>query len=157
MLGPGNGRPWLGIVVVPLVLLIHFALSANRKGEVMLILSAGAAGFMIDTFLVFAGFFTPILYLLPFPLSPPWMVLLWMNFATTLNVSLRKLHGRYFLSALLGSVGGPAAYYGGAKLGATTVIPDTADLIVLALVWAAAVPALFWIAGKVNIRAEKFS
>jgi hypothetical protein len=152
VLGPGNGKPWLGIVVVPLVLLIHFTLSENRKGEVMLILTAGAMGFLIDTLLVFAGFFTPIQYLLPFPLSPPWMVLLWMNFATTLNVSLRKLHGRYLLSAVLGSVGGPAAYYSGAKLGATTVIPDTADLIVLSLVWAIAVPALYFFSAKFNLK-----
>jgi hypothetical protein len=78
------------------------------------------------------------------------MVMLWVNFAITLNVSLRRLHGRYLLSALLGAVGGPAAYYGGAGLGAMTAIPDTVSLIVLAIVWGVVVPALFRIASVIN-------
>jgi hypothetical protein len=31
-----------------------------------------------------------------------------------------------------------------------TSIPDTGDLLVLAAAWAAAVPALFWIAARMN-------
>ncbi len=142
--------PWLGVIVVPIVLMIHVVLSPNRKGELMLVLSAGAMGFIIDTLLVSADIFTPILYLLPSPFSPPWMIVLWVNFATTINVSLQKLHGHYLLSAVLGSVGGPAAYYSGAKLGATTAIPGTSDMLVLSVAWAVAVPVLFWIADRMN-------
>ena len=56
----------------------------------------------------------------------------------------------YLISGVLGSVGGPSAYYSGAKLGATTSIPGTADLIVISITWAAIVPVLYWIAGRVN-------
>ncbi len=150
MLGAAHGMPWLGVIVVPIVLVIHVVPSPNRKGEVLLVLSAGAMGFIIDTLLVSADIFTPILYLLPSPFSPPWMVMLWVNFATTINVSLQKLHGHYLLAAVLGSIGGPAAYYGGAKLGATTALPGTSDLILLSVVWAVAVPVLFWIAARMN-------
>jgi tetrahydromethanopterin S-methyltransferase subunit D len=142
--------PWLGVIAVPVVLVIHVALSPDRKAEVILILSAGALGFVIDTGLIVTGIFTPILYLFPYPFSPPWMVLLWMIFSTAINVSLQKLHGHYLLSAVLGSVGGPAAYYSGAKLGATTAIPGTSDMLILAVAWAVAVPALFWNAGRIN-------
>ncbi len=150
MLGAGYGMPWFGVIAVPIILAFHVALSPHRKAEVLLLLSAGAAGFFIDTALVMTGVFTPVQYLLPSPLSPPWMVLLWMDFATALNVSLKKLHGRYILSAALGAVGGPSAYYSGAKLGATTSIPGATDLLILSAVWAAAVPALFWIAARIN-------
>jgi hypothetical protein len=158
VLGAGNGIPWLGIIGVPLVLVIHGALSRNRKAEVILLFTAGALGFSVDTLLIFAGVFTPVPYLFPMPLSPPWMVLLWMNFAAVLNASLRKLHGRYLLSAVLGAIGGPAAYYSGAKLGAMTSLPDTVDLFVLSAVWAAAVPLLYWLAAGINKRyaAERF-
>jgi tetrahydromethanopterin S-methyltransferase subunit D len=130
--------------------MIHIALSMNRKGEVMLILTAGAAGFVIDTVLISIGVFSPVPYLFPLPYSPLWMVLLWMNFAATLNFSLKGLQGRYLLSAVLGSIGGPAAYYSGAKLGAMTTIPETGDLLVLSSAWAMAVPALFWLAGLIH-------
>lgn len=116
----------------------------------MLILTAGAAGFIIDTVLVSIGVFSPVPYLFPLPYSPLWMVLLWMNFAATLNFSLKGLQGRYLLSAVLGSIGGPAAYYSGAKLGAMTTIPEKGDLLVLSAAWAMAVPALFWLAGLIN-------
>jgi hypothetical protein len=150
VLGAGYGMPWLGLVAVPIVLMVHVTLSPYRKADVMLIFLAGIMGFCVDTLLVYAGVFTPVHYLFPVPFSPPWMVLLWMNFATALNVSLKSLHGRYLLSALLGAIGGPSAYYSGAKLGATTTIPGTSDLLVLSAVWAAAVPALFWIAFRIN-------
>ena len=150
MLGPGYGMPWLGVIVVPIVLVFHVVLSPSRKAEVVLILSAGAMGFCIDTMLVSAGIFSPVLYLFPYPFSPPWMIMLWMNLATTLNVSLQKLHGRYLLSAVLGAIGGPAAYYSGAKLGATTAVPGTSDILVLSAAWAVAIPVLFWIADRMN-------
>ncbi|UCH46329.1 MAG: DUF2878 domain-containing protein [Nitrospiraceae bacterium] len=150
VLGAAQGMPWLGVIVVPIVLVIHAALSPKRKAEAILIVAAGALGFCTDTVLVLAGVFTPVAHLFPIPFSPPWMVLLWMCFATSLNVSLRKLHGRYLLSAVLGLIGGPAAYYSGAKLGATTTIPGLTELLVLAVVWAAAVPALFWLASRIN-------
>jgi hypothetical protein len=150
VLGAAYGMPWLGVVVVPIVVVLHIAIAFQKQDELFLILAAGAVGFCVDSVLVAFGVFSPVAYLLPAPFSPPWMVLLWMNFAITLNASLKKLHGRYTLSALLGAVSGPAAYYSGAKLGAATELPTISDLVVLSAVWAAAVPALFWIAAKLN-------
>ena len=150
VLGAAHGMPWLGLIAVPLVLAVHFILSPHKKAEAYLVVSAGVIGFCVDTVLVFVDLFTPVPYLLPHPFSPPWMVLLWMNFATALNVSLKSLHGRYLLSSILGAIGGPFAYYSGAKLGATVTIPVGSDFFVLAMAWSAAVPALFWIAGHIN-------
>ena len=53
------------------------------------------------------------------------MVMLWVNFAMTLNVSLGRLRGKYLLAGILGAFGGPMAYYGGAELGAMTALPNT--------------------------------
>lgn len=116
----------------------------------MLVLTAGVLGFCFDSLLISAGIFTPVQHLFPYPLSPPWMILLWMNFASVINVSLKRLHGRYLLSAGLGSVGGPAAYYGGAKIGAIALVFDTGHLLALTTAWAVAVPSLFWIAARLN-------
>lgn len=155
VLGAGYGMPWLGVIVVPIVVLIHVIISSDKQAELILILAAGAIGFCVDSLIISAGVFTPLPYLFPRPLSPPWMILLWMNFAITLNVSLKKLHGRYVLSAVLGSVAGPAAYYSGAKLGATSTLPDVSDLLALSVVWAAAVPGLFRIAASINKNRSK--
>ena len=50
MLGAAHGMPWAGMIVVPLVLALHLALSSDKKAETMLILSAGIVGFFVDTF-----------------------------------------------------------------------------------------------------------
>lgn len=150
VLGAAHGIPWLGVVIVPVVLVVHLALSSVPRNELLLAGAGGLIGFSIDTALIALGVFSPVFWLLPKPLSPPWMVMLWANFAITLNVSLKRLHGKYLLSSLLGAVGGPAAYYGGAGLGAMTEMPDTASLSVLAIVWAVVVPALFRIASAIN-------
>jgi hypothetical protein len=80
----------------------------------------------------------------PPPFSPLWMVMLWVNLAMTLNDSMAWLRGRFVLAVIFGAIGGPLAYYSGAKLGAADV-PAMADLVVIGIAWAIAFPALSWI------------
>lgn len=142
VLGAAGGMAWLGPLVLIPVLGVHLFLQENRRGETRLILAAAAIGFIFDTLMVATGVFTPIRSILPRPLSPPWMVGLWMNFAATLNVSMSWLLGRYWTAALFGAFGGPLAYYGGARLGATETIPSMSDMAMLAVGWAVMTPLL---------------
>ena len=148
VLGAARGNPWYGPLAVALALTVHFALIDDRRGELNLLLVAGALGFCFDTTLTYAGVFTPRGDLLPHPFSPPWMVCLWLNFAATLNVSLAWLKGRYLLSALFGAVGGAGAYYSGARLGATLALPDAGGIVILAVAWGIMTPFLVWLAAR---------
>jgi hypothetical protein len=146
VLGAARGMFWLGPLAMLPVLAIHLALQDNRLGELKLLLAAGLLGFVYDTSLVSAGVFTPLTHLFPRPFSPPWMICLWLNFAATLNVSMSWLRGRYLLAALFGAVGGPLAYYSGAKLGATEALPSAFGMLVLAIGWGVMTPLLVWLA-----------
>ena len=73
---------------------------------------------------------------------------MWLLFATTLNVSLRWLRGNYKAAALLGLIGGPMSYYGGAKLGGLIFINMSAALTALALGWAVVTPFLVWLSKR---------
>ena len=146
VLGAANGATWLGPLVMLAVLGVHLATIQDRLGELKLLGVAGLAGFVFDTSLVAAGVFTPVQALFPHPFSPPWMIGLWLNFAATLNVSLAWLQERYLLAALCGALGGPLAYYGGAKLGATASLPTTSGIFILALGWGIITPLLVWAA-----------
>jgi hypothetical protein len=139
--GAGRGMPWLGVVVVPWVFLLNLFLAVDWRQEVGVALAAAAMGFVVDTCLVAAGIFAPVPFPFPLPFSPLWMVMLWVNQATTLNSCMAWLRGRYLAGALFGAIGGPLAYLGGAKLGAAT-LPSTHGLIVLGITWAGAFPAL---------------
>ena len=61
VLGAGHGMPWLGVVIVPLVLLVNLVLSADWRQELGVALAAAVMGFVVDTGLVAAGVLTPFL------------------------------------------------------------------------------------------------
>lgn len=142
VLGAARGMFWLGPLAMVPTLVVHLALRDDRKGEVKLLLAASLLGLVFDTAFVAGGVFLPLQHLFPRPISPPWMICLWLNFAATLNVSMSWLRGRYLLAALFGAVGGPLAYYSGAKLGATETLPTTTGMLLLALGWGLMTPLL---------------
>jgi hypothetical protein len=146
VLGTAHGTPWLGPLAMLPILALHLTLTEDRTGELKLLAAAGILGFFYDTTLVSFGIFTPLQHLLPRPFSPPWMVCLWINFAATLNVSMAWLRGRYLVSAVFGAIGGPLAYYSGAKLGATEALPSTNGMLLLAIGWGLMTPLLIWLA-----------
>ncbi len=152
VLGTAHGTPWLGPLAMLPVLGTHLTLTDDRAGELKLLAAAGILGFFYDTALVSFGIFTPLQHLLPRPFSPPWMICLWINFAATLNVSMAWLRGRYLVAAVFGAVGGPLAYYSGAKLGATEALPSTNGMLLLALGWGIITPLLIWLAKVFSIK-----
>ena len=147
VLGAAWGVPWAGPVAAGVAALVRLAQSGERGREVLLLLSCGALGFAADTALISLGFFAPVRGSFPAPWSPPWLVSMWVNFGATLNVSLAFLKRRLLLSAALGAVGGPAAYYAGARLGAIAV-PDPvwAGLAAVGAAWGLSLPAMAWLA-----------
>jgi hypothetical protein len=149
VLGAAYGRPWLGPVVVSVLLAIHLWNVADQWATARLLLTVGLIGFVVDSLLGYAGL---LLYRdspLALWLCPPWLLALWLIFATTLQHSLNWLVGRYGLAAFLGAVFGPVSYYAGQQLGALQLggsVPVTVS--VLAAVWATLLPLLLLWSGR---------
>ncbi len=141
--GAGRGQLWLGPAVVAVLLMGHLLLARDRVREAMLALTIGLFGFAVDTLQASAGLYAfAHTSALPW-VCPPWMVALWMLFATTLNRSMAWLAGRHRLAAVLGAVCGPLSYVAGARLGAIKLQPNVlVSLTGIALVWGLAMPAL---------------
>jgi hypothetical protein len=152
VLGAAHGMPWLGVVAVAIVLAMHLALSPDWKPELLTALSAAVVGFCVDSALVAIGAFSPVPYGFPAPFTSLWMVMLWVNLGTTLNVSLGWLRDRYVLAALFGAVCGPLAYYSGGELGAMTRMPDFGNLLSIGGAWAIALPLLYSLAKRFGTR-----
>lgn len=150
VLGAAGGLPWLGVVAVAAVAGMHLARARMPGRELALLLAATAMGAVFETFLVRAG-------LLQFEggavlagTAPVWMVALWSNFATTLNVSLRLLRTRLLAATLLGAIGAPLAYYAGSKLGAVRMPDVNSALVAIAIGWALLTPLLFLAARRLD-------
>lgn len=149
ILGAAAARPWLGPLAVAAHLALHLALAPRRGIEVVLVVVSGGLGYLADSALVLAG-------LLHFPEaaqlggpSPVWMVALWLNFATALNLTLSGLKGRLATAALVGALGGPLSYFAGARLGAVE-LEGALALLAVGVEWLVALPLLLLLARRLT-------
>lgn len=149
VLGAANGYPWIGPVIVTAIALPQAWRVDGRLGRLATLAGAAALGYVADSALVLAGLIAfPVDAALGQP-STLWMVAMWVNFAATLHGSLAWLASRYVLAAVLGLVGGPAAYLGGQSLGAIVfTAPDSWVLTSLAVEWALTTPFLVYLAHR---------
>ena len=155
VLGGASGRGWAGAAIALLLVAMHLAWVRDRLREAQLLLAAAALGLALDSLQLGLGVFS---YPSGTPLAgvaPPWIVVLWLQFATLLHFALRWLSRRYRLAAVLGFVGGPLSFWGGERLGAIELASPLAYLA-LATVWALAMPALVWLGDRFAPRTEGY-
>jgi hypothetical protein len=148
VLGGAHGAPWFGLAVTALVVAWHLGTAARPGIEARLLVLAAVLGASWDSALVALGWIDFASGTLFAGMAPGWIVALWVLFATTLNVSLNWLKGRYWLAAGLGAVAGPLAYYGGAKLGAVGFPEPVLALGALSVGWALFMPLLMRLATR---------
>lgn len=149
VMGAGHGHWWPGVLAVGLFAAWRLTVSPWRGLELQLVALALVLGLSLESLWVGGG-------LLHYEASgsvgrvPPWILALWVGFALTIVPLLGALHARPTLAALLGAVGGPAAYWGaGQGWGSVRFAePPEAALIALALGWAVAMPLLASYAGR---------
>lgn len=151
VLGAAHGRALEGALVALAIVAAHVALAARPSRELALVAAAAATGAVADSLLAASGWLRYDAGVLVEGTAPYWIVAMWALFAITLNVSMRALRSRLWLGALLGLVGGPAAYYAGANLGALTLVQLLPALAALAAIWALATPLLF----SLSLRLER--
>ena len=150
--GAATGHPWLGMVLALGLIAVHLGLSAETRRQLTLMAAAGIIGLTIDTLQLWWGVFRfPNGTIVPW-LAPLWVGVLWIQFATILPFSMRWLSNRYGLSAVLGFMGGPLAYYAGEKAGAVAFLtPRLPHLAVVAVVWSVALPAIIWVSDRLDL------
>lgn len=150
VLGGAHGWPWLGVAVTAVALGVLLVQAPAPGREALLVLAVCTIGALWDGWLMRLGLLEyPSGVLLPW-LAPVWIVALWAGLASTLHVSLRWLLGRWQWAALFGAVGGPLAYYAGMRLGAVHFPDPVVALAALALGWSILMPAICWIAVKLD-------
>jgi hypothetical protein len=145
VLGAAHRAPWLGPLVVLVLLAVHLRPDPAPKTASRIVLSVGLLGFVIDSTLGYAGILRFQDSVIATWLCPLWLMAIWMIFATTLRHSLGWLAGRYAMAALLGAVFGPISYYAGQSLGAVRLGGNVSVALgVLAALWALLMPGLVW-------------
>ncbi len=150
VLGSAYSYPLLGTLIAILIVSYHILRSAQPGQEVWLVMLAIGIGGSWDSLLVWMQWITYNNGMWAENMAPYWIVALWALFATTLNVSLRWMKGRWFLAVLSGAIAGPLAYYGGHRLGAVYFPDISTAMIALSLGWAVFMPLLLLISQRLD-------
>lgn len=149
--GSNMKYPATGPIVIVGWLTGHLVNAKNPVGEIKLLLASMGIGYVCDGLITRMGvlrFHEPSSWWWPIPL---WMVMMWPNFAGTLNSSMKWLRGRYWTGAILGAIAGPFSYYGGVKWESVDIGPDWSfwgAMIVIGIEWTLAMPLLLWLSAK---------
>ncbi len=142
VLGAANDKPWIGVVSVAAIVGWHLWRAARPARELVLVALAVLIGAAFETLLSQTDWVRFESGVMIEGAAPYWMVALWALFATTLNVSLRAVRQYPLLTAAFGAIGGPAAYWAGAQLGAMEFVATGLALTAIAIGWAILAPAL---------------
>ena len=143
---------WIGLVLgrdtlihLTLPSLLIYLVCLLRIGDLKLhqILLPATIGITSDSSLTFFGIFI-------FPDSsliiPFWLIVLWINFSTTITLSLSFIGNNKLVAFGLGATALPFNYTVGERLGAVTFgEPYLFSILVIVLVWSVSFPILFMV------------
>jgi len=130
------------------IILILWATSEHRGNDLKMILFLVFLGLLVDGTLLQVGFFTFRSHGVPIPF---WLLVIWLGLAMTIHHSLAWFKDKLLLAALFGSLGGPAAYWAGTRMGAASFnwsLPTS--LLVLAIIWSLMFPTIMLFSRKVG-------
>jgi hypothetical protein len=146
-----RGQQWLGIAAIAAAVAVYLWLAPRKLPAVQLLLVVTAIGLVWECLVLATGWMHYASAWSVAWLAPAWIVAMWTLFGTLLNVSLRWLRGRTWLSVLFGLVGGPMADYGGVKLGAVFWSAPVNAILLQGLGWAVLTPILISLARRFDV------
>ena len=141
-----KGLPEYGIAIAMLMLIANVIQMDNPLKSMRLIIAISLLGVAWDSLLTANNVFVFGSGMMLDFLAPSWIVMMWLIFSSTINVSFRWLFGRYWLAMILGAIFGPLAYFSGAALDAVIINDTLLAVILLSAGWAVLMPLMMKIA-----------
>lgn len=121
ILGAASRWPLAGTLIAMALTAVHVLISRDRVGELRLIALALGLGVAVEWYQVRSGTYAFTSGVVVAWISPPWLLMMWAQFATTFRSSLSAIMLVPQRAALFGAVGGPIAFWAGERLGAVTL------------------------------------
>ena len=146
VLGGGvYGYPLLAAIPMLIWVVIWIAVQQNKRSLLYTCIFALLYGAMMDSVLVLLGTMRFAPHAETGTPSPLWMMMLWLGFGAIYEKSLGVLKNKKYVLPIIGAIGGPMAYIGGANMGAVEIgRSETEFIILIGIEWALALPLLMW-------------
>ncbi|HAE41232.1 MAG TPA: hypothetical protein DCG57_21760 [Candidatus Riflebacteria bacterium] len=87
--GTTHGYPWLGLVALAIHYSLFLPATTTKAKRVLVAILTGLIGFIADSTLIWLGVYSVSSgsrWLLPDPLCPEWILVLWLNFGFMLYI-----------------------------------------------------------------------
>jgi hypothetical protein len=150
VLGAAKGYPHTAAAIGLIPLLLHLLLVPDRRREGRLLAMALLMGIVVDGIHIHTGTLVFAANLHP-ALPPPWILVLWLQFAMSLRYSLHWLRRNRPVGLLLGGIAGAFAYWAGVRLGAAGFGVDVAAaLFRIGLSWVLVMAVFLYLPGLVT-------
>ncbi|PPC85813.1 MAG: hypothetical protein CTY37_07380 [Methylotenera sp.] len=150
VLGAAKQMPWLGVATVIAILAWHLRQAKYPKKELQLLFVTLVIGGTFDQLMINHQLVNYQAHGWSNAFVPVWILALWAEFVTVLNVSLRWMRGRNLIAVLFGAIGGPLAYAGAERLGAVSLNNWPMSYIALGVGWAVITPLLLKLSEKLD-------
>ncbi len=148
--GAMKGIPWLCYAAFFVHVILFLPSTELKRKRLLLAAIVGAAGLIIDTGLYLTGVYSvkeSTRWLLPAPLCPDWIFVLWLNFGFILYVYWLMLRRSYVFGACIGIIFAVIIYLNAQRNGLLLLkSPLAVSLAIIAVLWAVAIPAFTKIA-----------
>jgi hypothetical protein len=131
-----------GILLSVFIIFWHIYQAARPRIEFITLSLAGVVGLIWESALVNANLISYNYGMVFDDVAPLWIIMLWLLFATTFNVSLKWLKTRLLMATIFSAVGAPLAFYAGYRLGALDFTNMLSALMAQAVGYAILVPLL---------------
>ena len=154
VLSAAYGYPWIGLLVVGVIVVSHLLSADKRAHEMQLLALAVVLGLIFDSLLVSSGWVRYPSGMVLQGFAPYWILAMWALFATTLNLSMGWLKSSLLLASFMGAVFGPLSYLAGQRLGAIELVSFNSSMIALAFIWAIVMPILMYAANRFDGASE---
>lgn len=152
VLGAAHGDAWIGPICLVVLVACHFKwLTQDAYADRLLMAACLFLGLVVDTAGSYSGLVEFSVYDFK-PITPVWLLCLWIGFALTINHSMAWMQERLLLAAVAGAVFGPLSYYAGWQVGAMQWLQPAVAAIFIALSWALLMPSLCLLARRVENR-----
>jgi hypothetical protein len=156
ILGAAWGWPVTGAALGIALIGVHVVIVGPQwRDELTLVGVALVLGLVIEGFHVWSGTYARFTSgMVVAWMSPPWLLVMWAQFATICRGSLKRVMLEPWRAVLFGALGGPIAFWAGERLGAVELAtPSAVVFIRLGVTWAVAM-GLLSLASRVESRAR---
>jgi len=155
--GAAGGWGWAAWLVLVVMQLGVWTLNRRWRRDISLLAAGAAACILFEPVWLATSF----LEYVDWPrrwLAPAWIWALWLGFAVSFNYCLAWLRSKLWLAALFGAVGGVFSVTVGINFGAASTPQGWWPLALsYAAVWAAVVPALAYLARRLDEEQESYA